>query len=279
MSSTQDAFLAMLRPQQVEPTLFRSAVNEANPTGRIYGGQLMAQAVAAGLGTIAEDRLPSSLQITFMAGPRPELPLDYEVRLLQDGKRLSSRLVDCRQSGRSVAIVLLSAQVPAPERHHEEMGSVPSPEQGIPLSALDDDVRARLAPPGFLAMESHPHVEARLADVTQLGRRDKVEIWLRLRHALPAAPRLHAAALAYLSDWWLSLPGVGPYLAEQKFYMATLNHSLWFHGAPRASDWLLLHTASDWASESRGVCRGRIYTSAGTLVASAVQDCLQTSFA
>jgi acyl-CoA thioesterase-2 len=59
---------------------------------------------------------------------------------------------------------------------------------------------------------------------------------------------------------------------QRDMQIASLDHSLWFHGNLRADEWLLYATDSPWAGNARGFCRGSIYNRAGQLVASSSQE-------
>lgn len=86
--------LARLAPNQ-----FRSRCAERNEHGRIYGGQMLGQTVAAAARTAPADRPASYLQFLFVAGGLPELAIDYEVMPPQGGKRFASRHVRGSQPG------------------------------------------------------------------------------------------------------------------------------------------------------------------------------------
>jgi len=288
------AFLSMLTLERTAANCFRSSSNEPNPSGRVYGGQSMGQALVAALNTVPVDRAPTSLQILFLSGPRPEEPIDYSVAPLQDGKRVSSRHVRAQQGGRDITGAFVAAHavptdnsvpedgyVPESPRHQRTQRVVVTPEDAVLLEDLSPSLQAVLKLSGFRTLQTHPHIEVRFVDPRQLepSVTGTIQYWVRIRHELPADARLHAAALAYLSDWWLSFAGVAAYLHEEDtgFYMATLNHSLWFHAPARADAWLLVETDSPWANRARGLCRGHIFGSDGALVASVTQECLQTS--
>ena len=72
---------------------FRTRRAETNEHGRIYGGQILGQAVFAASQTVPPDRRASSLQLLFAAGGLPERAIDFEVTTLQEGKRFSARNV------------------------------------------------------------------------------------------------------------------------------------------------------------------------------------------
>ena len=87
-------------------------------------------------------------------------------------------------------------------------------------------------------------------------------------------PALHAAAFAYLSDYWINFAACIAHVptrteAEAKLYVASLNHAIWFHRPLRADQWLLFDCQSPSGGFGRGLSVGRIYAQSGELVASA----------
>jgi len=89
-------------------------------------------------------------------------------------------------------------------------------------------------------------------------------------------PGLHAAAFAYLSDWWINFASVGLHLRQlpvgRRMYIASLNHCLWLHRPFAADQWLHVATDSPSTHDGRGFSWGRIHDRAGTLVASVSQE-------
>jgi acyl-CoA thioesterase-2 len=110
----------------------------------------------------------------------------------------------------------------------------------------------------------------------------RLRFWIRTRRALPDDPLLHAAAFAYLSDWWLNFPAAGAHVrataeAGRRLYVASLNHAIWWHRPLRADEWLHFDSVSPSAAAGRGLTIGRIHDRAGRLVASATQECLMVT--
>ncbi len=92
-------------------------------------------------------------------------------------------------------------------------------------------------------------------------------------------PVLHAAAFAYISDYWINfvanIAHVESIAREAgALYVASLNHAIWFHTPFRADQWLLFDTTSPRAARGRGLSIARVYSRTGDLVASATQECL-----
>jgi acyl-CoA thioesterase-2 len=81
--------------------------------------------------------------------------------------------------------------------------------------------------------------------------------------------------MAYASDFNLLTTSLLPHAKtvwQKDMQVASLDHSLWFHGDLRADDWLLYAMDSPWAGNSRGFSRGSVYNRAGQLVASVSQE-------
>lgn len=106
----------------------------------------------------------------------------------------------------------------------------------------------------------------------------RLRYWVRLRHGLPDSAAAHAAALAYLSDWWINFSAAGAHLqsaeAENGLYIASLNHALWLHRPVRADAWLHIDSTSPAAASGRGLSVARFHDRQGQLVASATQESL-----
>ena len=102
-------------------------------SGRVYGGQVVAQGMLAAASTIEDDgdgeRLPHSVHAFFMRGGQPDTPITFTVERLHDGRSFSQRRTAASQEGMPILTMLTSFQeeqegadlhVPAP--------SVPRPE-------------------------------------------------------------------------------------------------------------------------------------------------------
>jgi len=100
-------------------------------------------------------------------------------------------------------------------------------------------------------------------------------VWMRAIDRLPDDPLLHAAVLAYSSDYSLLEPVLrrhGLVWTDPRLRVASLDHSMWFHRDARADDWLLYAQQSPSAVSGRGLSFGEMYTRDGTLVATTAQE-------
>ena len=76
----------------------------SGPAGkRAYGGQLVAQALAAASRTVEAEKTPTNLHLQFLRGGDAGQPIDYRVQRMFDGRTAASRRVDAVQDGRLLA--------------------------------------------------------------------------------------------------------------------------------------------------------------------------------
>jgi acyl-CoA thioesterase-2 len=100
-------------------------------------------------------------------------------------------------------------------------------------------------------------------------------IWLRVDGDLPDDPLLHVCLMTYASDMTLLdsvLLGHGLSWLDGRTSGASLDHAMWFHRPFRADRWLLYAQDSPVASGARGLAHGEVFTAAGELVVSVMQE-------
>lgn len=265
-------------------TCFRSHLLDDNRNGRVFGGQLLGQALRAALHTTPGERVPTMLQVLFLQGALPEQCIDYRVSVLQEGKRFSSRQVQATQGERSLisAHVTLQDAVSSPVDHTlAPSRPVPGPEHWVGMSALGS-----LGGAGFEGFDwswfQKPCLELRVVhperSLLQKSERPELDYWIKLNNPLGDDPAVHYAALAYLSDYWINTAAIAHHVRLSEvfrgYYVASLNHTLWLHRPCKADDWLLFCTESPSAQSSRTLTQGRVYDRSGTLLATVAQECL-----
>ncbi len=275
----------LLALDEVGPGAFRTRASDANAHGRVYGGQVLAVALAAAARTVSPGRRATAMQFTFLQGTLHGEAVDVQVTALQDGKRFSSRHARGVQAGgRCVfdAQVTFALDFDAPEHGAGPPVPLEDPETLPPIDQLPtawgDAVEGAL---GFRMMPK-AGVDFRLAGAPELLRlslpEPRLRFWVRLAQPLGDDPHLHAAAFAYLSDWWINYAATGGHqqdaIARGGLYVASLNHAIWLHRPLRADDWLHFDSTSHAAAHGRGLSVARVHDRQGRLVASATQECL-----
>lgn len=275
----------ILALEETHPGHYRNRHGDSNPNGRAYGGQVMGQALMAASRTVTPQRDATTLQLLFLQGTNPEEPVHFEITALQDGKRFSSRHIrGCQSGGRIVldAHATFSTPVPGPE-HTTASTAVPCVPQDLPdLSGVPQAWVEGIRRLGGYTMDVKPSIDFRIPDMrTQLApntAQSRISFWLKARQRLADDFALHAAAFAYLSDWWINFSSLSGHVRDldpdRGLYIASLNHSIWFHRAFRADEWMYFDCHSPRSAGGRGLSQASIYDQSGQLVASAAQECL-----
>lgn len=262
--ATVDGLVRLLELERVGDVL-RGVAPDTN-LQRVFGGQVLGQALMAAGADVPEGRAPHSLHGYFLRPGDPTTPIDYEVEMLRDGRSFSTRSVVARQHGKAIFSSTASFQIDEPGsiEHQDAMPDVPWPDE------LPSFLRRPRASDTALRGEWDA-LDVRYDDTAD----DGVRVWLRTDGALPDDPLLHAAVLAYASDLTLMAAIVARHdvrFGEPGVVAASLDHAMWFHRAVRVDDWLLHDQDSPSASGGRGIGRGRIFARDGRLVATTVQE-------
>lgn len=95
---------------------------------RIYGGQVISQAMLAGSLTV-EDKLCHSVHAYFMRPGNPDHPVVYKVNPIRNGRSFATRNIEAFQG--EEAILTMSASYHKEEPgfdHADQMGNAPSPD-------------------------------------------------------------------------------------------------------------------------------------------------------
>ena len=266
--------LNLLDLEEIEQNHYRAS-SPSDGWQRVYGGQVIGQALVAASRTVPEDRPAHSLHGYFLRPGDTTVPILYKVERIRDGRSFNTRSVLAIQHGRAIFSMSLSFQIREDGLSHQQ----PMPEVPAPETLKDErewrEEHAKLLPEEhreqFLRerpIEFRPVQPWNPAQTEQLA-------WMKIRDPLPEDPRLHQCALAYLSDWSLLDTATLPHALNwmnDNVQMASLDHSMWFHRSFRADEWLLYVQDSPSASGARGFNRGLIYNQQGQLVASAAQE-------
>jgi acyl-CoA thioesterase-2 len=269
--------LALLDLEKIEENIFR-ALSPPEPVQRVFGGQVLAQALVAATRTVDAQRPCHSFHAYFLRPGDPKVPILYEVDRSRDGGSFTARRVVAIQHG--VQIFNLAASFQRTEsgfEHQSQMPVVPEPE------SLEDDqqvlLRDSALPPEMRQWVARERpFETRSVLGRGLGDRPARapvdHIWLKTRGALPDDADTHRALLAFVSDMSLLDTALLPHGKSifSNVQVASLDHAMWFHRPFRADDWLLYVQDSPSASGARGFNRGAIYRRDGTLVASVAQE-------
>jgi len=271
--------IGLLDLEEIEQNHYR-ATSPNEGWQRVYGGQVLGQALVAASRTVPEDRQAHSLHGYFLRPGDTTVPILYKVDRIRDGRSFTTRRVVAIQHGRAIFNMSISFQVPEEGMSHQfPMPDAPGPESLPDERALREQWVAELPEFQSDTFNRERPIDVRPVDPVNIFKPEKRPplqmCWMKCRDRLPDDPRLHQCVLAYLSDWSLldtsTLPH-GVSFMQPDAQMASLDHAMWFHRPFRADEWLLYVQDSPSASGARGLNRGLVYTRDGRLVASAAQE-------
>jgi acyl-CoA thioesterase-2 len=273
----------MLRALELEPLgddRFR-VVNEPGRFDRIFGGQTVAQALVAASATVT-DKDPQSLHAYFVEAGTTDQPLDVVVDRVRDGRSMSMRRVTVLQGERPLLIVIASFHAnPTGPELADPPPAVPRPDQLPLLQHWVHEAPLDVRPHALTWVEHPPPLDLRIGEAPTFlgglrtgGARSH---WMRLPRDVGDDPVLHAALLAYASDYLLldmAFRSYPEHDGHTTFTGFSLDHTLWFHRPVRFDHWHL-HTQQTLALYGdRGLIRGTIHDADGHLVASVMQEVL-----
>ena len=267
LPATVERLLWLLDLEGLDRDLFRARSPRHRPNGRLFGGQVAAQALRAATLTVEAAHHPHSLHGYFLRPGLPGRPLILAVDRIRDGRSFTTRNVKAIQDGE--AIFSLSASFhqdePATEHQLPIAHDVPRPDDAI------DEVTPFTSDSGSpfeLRAVSAPNADEPFASTRR--------VWVRTNGPLPDERALHACVLTYISDMGavmaarkaLRIPWSGGGMA------ASLDHALWFHRPIRPDGWVLFDLRPLSNASSRGLVLGTMHDERGVHGASMTQEAL-----
>ena len=280
-SSAPFSDLLDLRSTEVDDEFVGARAPERS--GMTYGGQLLAQAVAAAYRTVDDDRHVNSLHALFLRAGDVDLETVWRVERIRDGRSFANRSVSGFQQDREIFRVIISF-------HVVEDGMEYRPEPDVEIASLPQPDDVTMSYIDFCV--AHPDLEAdtdwsgqdRPMDIRYIDPPDPTGgppdtspqlMWIRLAEDLPDDPSIHQAGLAYLADATLVDHVLLPHgfrWHDHRLTGVSLDHAMWFRRAQRADEWLLYDQRVESTGGARGLATGRFYTRSGELVATCTQE-------
>jgi acyl-CoA thioesterase II len=249
-------------------------------TGRIFGGQIIAQALVAATNTVAPDRVVHSLHAYFIRPGDEDFPAEYWVERDFDGRSYSNRRVVAKQGSKVILNFAASFQKPEVGMSHQDAMPDVAPPEGLTSEAdlmleyshmIPQEMRSRFlrarpvewrpaSPRAWMSIEAAPA---------------RQQSWFRLSKVIGDDPLLHRAILAYITDQQLLGTCTMPHglnWLKGELISSSIDHAVWIHDDFRVDDWMLFDTTSPVSGGGRGLNLGHIYTRDGRMVASVSQE-------
>lgn len=259
---------------------YRCHTNLRQLSKRVYGGQVLAQAVLAATDTFTDpqQRLIHSQTAAFLAPGKTSDPIDIDVEVVNDGRSFSTRRVFASQGGRTIFTARDSFQLEQDGVDHGD----PTPEVPWPDELTSSvDIFASVDHPAARFMSSTNaidmrHVEGNIYLHPSSQTQATTHIWFKTRSALPegTSQPVQRALLAYSADQFMLEPIMAAHglcWSTPGISLATLDHSSWWHRDVDVSDWILAELHSPSAQGGRGLTLAKFHQN-GKLVATMAQE-------
>ncbi|XP_010867781.2 acyl-coenzyme A thioesterase 8 [Esox lucius] len=276
---------SVLNLEKLDIDLYRGTHYWVPRSRRLFGGQIIGQALVAAAESVSDNVFAHSLHCYFVRAGDPKVPVLYQVERTRDGRSFSVRSVKAIQHGQPILICQASfhCDQPSPLRHQFTMPPVPPPED---LLTVEELIQGYLSMPDLaekakqgltkLRADEVP-IEIKPVNPPDIQWRRVMEprnlFWVRARgHIGEGHMKLHCCVAAYVSDYSFLGTALLPYPGQRASFVASLDHAMWFHNTFRADQWMLYEMESSWAGGSRGLVQGRLWRRDGVLAASCAQE-------
>jgi acyl-CoA thioesterase-2 len=261
--------LELLDVKPIGSDRYRAISRPNERLSRLYGGQVVAQALRAATMSTDPRYLPQSLHSYFVRMGDQCTPIDLDVERTRDGRSFATRRVVARQSQEVVLVLEASFHVDEPGASYQRprADDVPEPD--------DDSFPWLPTLAGYhgemFEMRSFAPEPPDQNGVYLSGRR----FWIRSRDAITSDPAVHAAVLAYVSDLGATRAAHVPINVPFGTGMHTsLDHSIWFHRPAHVDDWLLFDFRPIANARGRGLVRASVHARHGDHIATVAQEVL-----
>jgi acyl-CoA thioesterase-2 len=263
MGFDQGALVACLELTDVEPGVVEGQ-NLDIGYHRVFGGQILAQVVAAAA-SASPDKAVKSLHILFPREGDTAKPMRYRVTKLQDGRTFGTTTIVAEQDGKVISSATVSMHATEDGLHRSDPPPpVPPPEEAAPVDL------------GMVPWDTRLVGGVDLAD--RAAGPPHVDWWMRAQ-SIADERHVHQALLAHATDLTLIGTALRPFEGISQadstvtLHTAVTSHTLWFHQAFRVDDWLLLSQHSPVVANGRSFGRGDVFAGA-ELVASFAQEAM-----
>ncbi|KAM8798216.1 acyl-coenzyme A thioesterase 8 [Eudromia elegans] len=276
---------SVLSLERLERDLFRGRHHWVPATQRLFGGQIVGQALVAAARAVGSELQAHSLHCYFVRAGDPKVPVLYEVERTRTGRSFSVRSVKAIQHGKPIFICQASFQLvqESPVQHQFSMPAVPPPEE---LLTQEELINTFLQNPNLAERyrKQLNKIEAKdvpidIKPVNPPGmffseaQEPKLLFWVRARGYIGECDsKVHCCVAAYISDYAFLGTALLPHRQHDVKFMVSLDHSMWFHAPFRADHWMLYECESPWAGGCRGLVHGRLWRRDGVLAVTCAQE-------
>ncbi|MEX2354195.1 MAG: acyl-CoA thioesterase II [Gammaproteobacteria bacterium] len=276
MTDALNQLIGLFKLEPLDNLLFRGDSQDIG-TGRIYGGQVLGQALTAMQMTVEHNKTVHSMHAYFMREGNHDIPIHFQVDISRDGKSFATRHVTALQ--RDIPIFIASASFQLEEQgleYQTPRPDIPGPDAFKSLSDYGEINPADLSGSlHTLPALSAPFIVKPAGIIDETGKAIQYT-WIKTTHPITGkSDRLHHPILAYISDYGLLTTILQPHglrLLDPELRLASIDHGIWFHRRFRTDEWLLYECQALTTTGGRGLARGSVYRQDGTLIATTIQE-------
>jgi len=278
LESREARLILILDLKKIDEDLFLGQ-NENRNGFRLFGGQVLAQAVRAAYQTV-DDRQVHSLHAYFLKGGIAEQPVLFEVERIRDGRSFTTRRVVAIQNGDAIFNMDLSFQADENGFQHSlPMPNVPPPEEledDVEVAMSLDQAVGNMSPMAKIRRPFETRSVFRLGSEEWEKDRFSNPVWIRFRAETdPEDQELSRCLISYASDMGLVSTSTLPHqedVSRESLQLASLDHSFWIHRDVPIDEWMLFHKKTSSANGSRGMNHADFFSRNGELIASVSQE-------
>jgi len=279
MSQFKDLLKILDLEQEDESTFIGDSLDIGSFS--VYGGQVLAQSVAAAARVLNDDKVLHSLHGYFLRPGDFTIPIKYKVDVFKEGRSFNTVRVSGLQNDKTIFIMAASYHIREEGIHHQSaMPNVAQPESLTSFSDLFAQFAEKfdVKPKGIFSSES-PVIFRPVEHYNPFNpgiRPPNNHTWFKINGELEnPSLKLRQAILTYASDFNLLITSMMPHnmsMFTNPIRLASLDHAMWFHEDFALDDWMLYAVESPFAGAARGFCIGKMYTRDGRLIASVTQE-------
>ncbi|KFJ04749.1 acyl-CoA thioesterase [Bifidobacterium subtile] len=257
------------------------------PTGRVYGGQVIAQSLIAASKTVVPTRLPHSIHGYFITAGDTRQDLLFDVESLRDGRSFSARRVNVTQSQGAILTAIASFQEqgqsgvefadPMPQ-------DIPGPDELTSAKELMTPY-AKQSPFANYYAEKSPFDIRHITQTIMLKADEhsaehdsgKQMVWMKVDGTVDVPQVFHRAMLALGCDQVMMEPVLrraGLSISTPGISYASIDHSMWWYRDIDINNWHLYVQDTPTAAHGRGLGNAKVYTQDGELVAVMSQEAM-----
>lgn len=275
---TPEGLAELLQLSQQSPLEYRGE-NYQTVWKRVYGGQVLAQALHAANQTVSNERLVHSLHGYFILPGDIKKTIDYKVEKLRDGGSFSTRRVTAYQDDKAIFVLAASFQIEQTALdQHIDSPAAKAPEELLSDAELlnttndvPDRIKLYLLARHPFAFEFRPEKDYSHT----ISPNENRNVWFKLKERTKLTAKQQMEFLAYAVDYDLLIMSIiSHYQKEfaQPLQVASLDHAMWFHRPFDVNEWLLFAMDSPSVSGGRCLGKGNIFDRNGNLVATVIQE-------